>query len=199
LQRISESRSCTFIFVVGGGRRVFDGMMRHSVVRTLRGATRAVHGIPGTIAPNPKKNKKPEKSARQVEEEISLAERAAMLEVRMTKWEIELLAKQSGAHQELRVTRQKFLKYSQKQLENQMEKEAFLAAIEEPAAEKSALGRWMLPVIGFIGTASYAVAGTQVAGDAGMNIVGEFCGMHCLLFSDVTRKERRGQGGEGER
>ena len=50
--------------------------------------------------------------------------------------------------------------------------QAFLAAVEEPAAEKGTLGKWLLPGVSFLGTASYAIAGTQVAGEAGMNVIG---------------------------
>lgn len=104
---------------------------------------------------------------------ISLAERAAALDVRLTKDEVRLLAKQAGGQgQDLQVTRSKFLRFSRQKAEREIEREAFLAAIEEPAGIKSSLGKWILPVIGVVGTASYAMAGTQVAGDAGMNIIG---------------------------
>jgi len=116
--------------------------------------------------------KNPTKTRKQVFEELNLADKAAALEVKLTNSEITLLAKRAGAHQELHVTRQKFIAYSRNQLDKEMEREAFLTAIEEPAAENSTLGKWILPVIGFIGTASYAIAGTQVAGDAGMNVIG---------------------------
>lgn len=103
---------------------------------------------------------------------FSLSERAQHLAVRLTPEELSLLAQHSGANQDLRVTRHKFLVFSRRKWELEVEREAFLAAVEEPAAEKGTLGRWLLPGIGFLGTASYAIAGTQVAGEAGMNVIG---------------------------
>lgn len=115
----------------------------------------------------------PEKqSAEEREQEVSLTERAALLEVRMTPQEIKLLSQQAGATgQDLRLTRQKFIAFSRLQHERDVEREAFLRTIEEPANE-GALGRWLLPATGMVGTVSFAVAGVEVAGEAGMNIIG---------------------------
>jgi hypothetical protein len=107
-----------------------------------------------------------------LEQAVSLRERAAMLKVRLSDEELLLLAQQIGANQDLRLTRKKLVKYTSQKWEREVEREAFLHAIESPAEEKGMLGKVLLPAVGMIGTASFAVAGTQVAGEAGMNIVG---------------------------
>jgi uncharacterized membrane protein YeiH len=52
-----------------------------------------------------------------------------------------------------------------------LERESLLAAVEQPANDATVGGRW-LPLIAAMGNASFAIAGTQLAGDSGMNIVG---------------------------
>mmetsp|Transcript_34437 Transcript_34437/g.67335 ORF Transcript_34437/g.67335 Transcript_34437/m.67335 type:complete len:551 (-) Transcript_34437:155-1807(-) len=112
--------------------------------------------------------------------EVGLQERAEKLDVRLTADELTLFAIQAGgAERGLRITRHQLGKYSRDKASLDYEREAFLAAIEEPANEQSTLGQWILPVIGWIGTASYAIAGTQVAGEAGMNIIG-CCFVGCI-------------------
>jgi uncharacterized membrane protein YeiH len=49
--------------------------------------------------------------------------------------------------------------------------DAMLSTIEQPA-EASSFGRSILPVIGVAGTMSWAIAGTQAAGEAGMHVIG---------------------------
>jgi hypothetical protein len=107
-----------------------------------------------------------------LEQAVSLRERAAMLKVRLSDEELLLLAQQIGANQDLRLTRKKLVKYTSQKWEREVEREAFLHAIESPAEEKGMLGKVLLPAVGMIGTASFAIAGAQVAGEAGMNIVG---------------------------
>jgi uncharacterized membrane protein YeiH len=108
----------------------------------------------------------------EAEQFYGLCERSRIVGVRLTRQEQSLLAESAGGNQDLRVTRKKFILFSQQKWHKDIEREAFLSAIEQPSKEKGTLGRWLLPVIGYVGTASYAIAGTQVAGEAGMNIVG---------------------------
>ena len=99
---------------------------------------------------------------------ISLRERAASLGVRLTREESLRLARKAGRHEG---STDRFHRFASRQSKREVEREAFLAAIEEPAAEPL-LGRYVIHAIGLIGAASYAIGGTQVAGDAGMNVVG---------------------------
>ena len=124
------------------------------------------------------------------EQLVSLTERADRLGARLTQEELARLANQAGASQDLRLTRRKFLQFSQRRWELEQEKEAFLAAIEDPAVSAarqsdsrkaiSGMAGWLLPTVGYLGTASYSIAGTQVAGEAGMNVVG------CLFVGGVS-------------
>ena len=129
-------------------------------------------------------------SADFAEQLVSLTERADRLGARLTQEELARLANQAGASQDLRLTRRKFLQFSQRRWELEQEKEAFLAAIEDPAVSAarqsdsrkgiSDMAGWLLPTVGYLGTASYSIAGTQVAGEAGMNVVG------CLFVGGVS-------------
>ena len=101
---------------------------------------------------------------------LSLRERAAMLGVRLTREEAASLARRTGRHEDIGVTRRRFLRFVRAREERHSEREAFLAAIEEPSEHSH--GRHIIPITGIIGTASFAIGGTQVAGDAGMNVVG---------------------------
>jgi len=127
---------------------------------------------------------------------VSLRERAASLGVRLTREEAALLSRKAGRHENMQMTRKKFLRFAQKRHEKEVEREAFLAAIEEPSNDTH--GKHILPIIGIIGTASYAIGGTQVAGDAGMNVIGcVFVGcvsamgggtLNALMFGDVRNQ-----------
>lgn len=142
------------------------------------------------------KDNEAEKSEEEKEQEISLTERAEALRVRLTQDEVRLLAQQAGVMgQDLRLTRQKFIAFARLKQDREVEREAFLAAIEQPAEENSVVGKWLLPTVGTIGTVSFAVAGTEIAGAAGMNIIGcSFVGcvtalgggsVNSLLFGDA--------------
>ena len=81
------------------------------------------------------------------EKVISLSERAQLLKVRLTHEELTLLAQHAGAHQELRITRKKFIEFSSRKRQQEVEREAFLNSIEKPDEEKGMLGKCLLPVI----------------------------------------------------
>eukprot|EP00965_Chrysotila_dentata_P229631 6197293-Pleurochrysis_carterae.AAC.5 len=106
---------------------------------------------------------------------IDLRERAAFLGVRLTAEEAELMAKEATQNnQDIHVTRKKFLRFAHQRMDKDIEREVLLEAIEQPDKERSIVGEHLLPAINVIGTVSFAIAGTQVAGDAGMNVIG--CG-----------------------
>jgi hypothetical protein len=79
------------------------------------------------------------------EKVISLSERAQLLKVRLTHEELTLLAQHAGAHQELRITRKKFIEFSSRKRQQEVEREAFLNSIEKPDEEKGMLGKCLLP------------------------------------------------------
>ena len=91
------------------------------------------------------------------EQLVSLTERADRLGARLTQEELARLANQAGASQDLRLTRRKFLQFSQRRWELEQEKEAFLAAIEDPAVSAarqsdsrkaiSGMAGWLLPTV----------------------------------------------------
>eukprot|EP00961_Rhodomonas_salina_P154331 2078849-Rhodomonas_salina.1 len=92
------------------------------------------------------KDNEAEKSEEEKEQEISLTERAEALRVRLTQDEVRLLAQQAGVMgQDLRLTRQKFIAFARLKQDREVEREAFLAAIEQPAEENSVVGKWLLP------------------------------------------------------
>ena len=113
-----------------------------------------------------------------VSSQDALRNRAARLGVRLTTTEVVLLESRLPL-QDVAVTRRKFLRFARSRWDAELEREAFLTFIEQPA-EASQLTKNLFPFISIVGTISWAIAGSQVAGDAGMNIVG------CCLVGCVS-------------
>ena len=117
--------------------------------------------------------------------EIDFKRRALKMDVKITRAESEqmtermlqrLRASSKGTKKEkegIIVTRDNFQKYIRERNHIELEREAMLEAIEQPA-EATETTRQLIPAIGIIGTISWAITGTQLAGEQGMNIFG--CG-----------------------
>lgn len=117
---------------------------------------------------------------------FDLSKRAALLGVRLTAEEVQLLQRKAArlfqkssfrrrseqlSAEEFQISRRKFLRFARLQQDAEVEREAMLATIEKPD-QASAWSKQLLPAIGIVGTMSWAVAGTQAAGEAGMHLIG---------------------------
>ena len=70
------------------------------------------------------------------------------------------------------VTRSELYYAGRKALEDRWARELFLEVIEKPKTAADRMGNSLVTVLDYGGTALFAVVGTQLAGEAGMNIVG---------------------------
>ena len=59
-----------------------------------------------------------------------------------------------------------------KAIEERLARELFLSVVEMPVGSLNRLGSKMITFLDYAGTALFAILGTQVAGDAGINIIG---------------------------
>ena len=112
---------------------------------------------------------------------FDLGRRSQFLEVRLTDAEISSLTSRAGVKKggDIAGSRRRFLRFAQRRQELDIEREAFLSVVEQPE-DASQFANHLLTAIGIIGTASWAISGTQVAGEAGLNIVG------CALVGCVS-------------
>lgn len=117
-----------------------------------------------------------------------LRARSAALGVRLTRDEAMLLHQEAGrllslsqraaiprggvlTKEEFLVSRKKFVRFARKRQDDEMEREAMLATIEAPA-QATWYSQHLFHWIGIAGTVSWAIAGTQAAGEAGMHLIG---------------------------
>lgn len=92
--------------------------------------------------------------------------------VRLTKNELELLRKRFARPTDGRASLAELKKAGQLKLEQRATREMCLSIIEQPTTKWDQIGRDFIEFLHFFGSAMFAVVGTQIAGDAGMNIVG---------------------------
>ncbi|KAL7536967.1 hypothetical protein ACHAXR_008857, partial [Thalassiosira sp. AJA248-18] len=85
----------------------------------------------------------------------------------------DLLKKKLGElNKDGRVTCNSFAVASQSALEDRTMKEICLQVIEQPANAASSLGTGIVRLMDYVALALFSVVGTQVAGDAGFNLIG---------------------------
>ena len=103
--------------------------------------------------------------------------RASKLGVKITREEAEFLQRRVLENRGRRIdgstkiTFYRYHRYIRDRNLLELEKEGILEAIEQPEGA-SKLTRKLIPIIGIIGTISWAITGTQLAGECGMNFFG---------------------------
>lgn len=122
--------------------------------------------------------------------------RASKLGVKITREEAEFLQRRVLENRVRRidgptkVTYYRYHRYIRDRNLLELEREGILEAIEQPEGASEATKK-LIPIIGIIGTISWAITGTQLAGECGMNFFG--CafvggvsslggGKNCLMF-----------------
>jgi uncharacterized membrane protein YeiH len=97
---------------------------------------------------------------------------AESMGIRLTKTELALLRKNLDRDGDGFVSRAELSYAGRKALQERSARELCLSVIEKPVTPIDRLGHYAVSVCDYGGTAVFAVVGTQIAGDAGMNIVG---------------------------
>lgn len=97
---------------------------------------------------------------------------ASKLDVRLTQAELAVLRKQLDRNGDGYVSANELRVACNAAIEERTAREIALGAIEKPTTFLDHVGRRVLTVLEFGGTALFAVVGTQLAGDVGMNLVG---------------------------
>uniref|UniRef100_A0A7S4NE72 EF-hand domain-containing protein n=1 Tax=Odontella aurita TaxID=265563 RepID=A0A7S4NE72_9STRA len=92
--------------------------------------------------------------------------------VRLTKNELALLSKKFARRKDGKASIAELRKASQNKLDQRATRELCLGMIEQPTTKWDQIGHKFIHFLHFFGSAMFAVVGTQVAGDSGMNIVG---------------------------
>lgn len=111
---------------------------------------------------------------------IDVADMASRLGVHLSKDELSLLRKKLDKNKDGVVTRSELYAAGQTKLEDRWVRELFLRAIEQPRTVSDRMGDRLVNVLDYGGTALFAVVGTQIAGEVGMNVVG------CLLVGCIA-------------
>jgi len=106
------------------------------------------------------------------EDPVDVGEYAQKLGVRLTSCEKELLKKRLDTNNDGIVTQSDFTAAGQRALEHRTAREFCLQVIEEPTTPIASIGKRLIRVMDSVAVALFSVVGTQVAGDAGFNIVG---------------------------
>lgn len=106
------------------------------------------------------------------DEPVDVGAVAQRLGVRLTQCEQASLKEKLDRNRDDEVTRRDFTVASQQALENRTVRELCLQVIEQPTTGVAKLGTWLIKIMDYVGLALFSVVGTQVAGDAGFNIVG---------------------------
>ena len=103
--------------------------------------------------------------------------RASKLGVKITRDEAEFLQRRVLENRMRRidtstkVTYYRYHRYVKDRNLMELEREGILEAIEQPEGASEATKK-LIPIIGIIGTISWAITGTQLAGECGMNFFG---------------------------
>ena len=106
------------------------------------------------------------------EDPVDVGEIAEKLEVRLTGCEKELLKTRLDINKDGIVTQSDFTLAGQRALQHRAARELCLQVIEEPTTPIARIGKQMIRIMDIVGLGLFSVVGTQVAGDAGFNIVG---------------------------
>lgn len=125
---------------------------------------------------------KPEASAipSAAKTQFNVAKEAQENGVRLTKTEIQLLSRQLDKGNNGNVSMEEFRKAGQDAMEKQWARELCLTAVEQPTTAWDRVGTKLLFVLDHGGKTLFAIVGTQIAGDAGMNLVG------CVLVGCIS-------------
>lgn len=107
-----------------------------------------------------------------VEDPVDVGEIAQRLGVRLTSCEKELLKKRLDTNNDGIVTQSDITAAGQRALEHRTTRELCLQVIEEPTTPIASIGKRLIRHMESVGLALFSIVGTQVAGDAGFNIVG---------------------------
>jgi uncharacterized membrane protein YeiH len=97
---------------------------------------------------------------------------AESMGIRLTETELALLRKNLDRDGDGLVSRAELSYAGRKALQERSARELCLSVIEKPVTPIDRLGHYAVSVCDYGGTAVFAAVGTQIAGDAGMNIVG---------------------------
>ena len=103
--------------------------------------------------------------------------RASKLGVNITREEAEFLQRrvlEKGRRRidgTTKITYNKYHRYVKDRNLEELEREGILEAIEQPEGASEATKK-LIPIIGIVGTISWAITGTQLAGECGMNFFG---------------------------
>ena len=103
-------------------------------------------------------------------ETFDIAKRAAELGVRLTRKEMASLWRARNARTNAKITQSEYEALIRERLHTQAERELLNELIVK--ADERALGQRMLTALDCGGTALFAVVGTQLAGEAGMHVIG---------------------------
>jgi len=103
---------------------------------------------------------------------VDVGEIAQRLGVRLTSCEKELLKKRLDINNDGIVTQSDITAAGQRALEHRTTRELCLQVIEEPTTPIASIGKRVIRLMESVGLALFSIVGTQVAGDAGFNIVG---------------------------
>lgn len=118
----------------------------------------------------------PEKKNVLADVSLDVNEITKRLGVRLTKNELALLrkkfARRRGESSVGEASIAELKKAGQAKLELRATREVVLAMIEQPTTKWDQIGNRFIHFLHFFGSAMFAVVGTQIAGDAGMNVVG---------------------------
>lgn len=106
------------------------------------------------------------------DEPVDVGVVARRLGVRLTQCEQVSLKKKLDRNRDGEVTSRDFTAASQQALEDRTLRELCLQVIEQPTTCVAKLGTRLIKTMDYVGVALFGVVGTQVAGDAGFNIVG---------------------------
>ncbi|KAL7550517.1 hypothetical protein ACHAWF_013736 [Thalassiosira exigua] len=174
-------------------RRSAPSLLPSSALEKSRATNRAFRArrdarrLPSSPPPNERSNLRGGESSPPSDPLSSRSDRpvdvgavAERLGVRLTACESQLLKKKLDFDEDGIVTRDSFAAASRRALEDRTVREICLQVIEQPTTAAASLGTRFVRVIDYLGCSLFSVVGTQVAGDAGFNLIG------CTLVGSVA-------------
>lgn len=177
----SRSRSLTSVVSCTYSRCSFDPSNRpphyfrrrnlsDSISTTTTNTTTRTDNAPKTPCSSPPQSKK----------HIEISELSARHGVQLTVTEQRMLRQQLDKDGDGIITKGELQKAGKVALEQQWERELCLQVIEQPVSSATRMAARFLAILDYSGTALFAIVGTQLAGEAGMNLVG------CTLVGCIT-------------
>ena len=94
------------------------------------------------------------------------------LGVRLTETEFSVLREMVDVDKDGLVSRMELTSAGRQALDDQSAREVCLSVVELPTTRMDRVGSWAVSVCDYGGTALYAIVGSQIAGSAGMNMIG---------------------------